>query len=427
MNLLCVSISHHTAPVEIRERVWFTTDEIRAILPRLKESHRVDAALFSTCNRTELYVFSHEERQLDFNRFREELLEAKGAAEIPPDVFRFLTGIDAVDHLFRVASGIDSLVIGDVQVLAQVKEGLTLAQESEAAGFFLERLFQAALRAGKRARAESRIGEGAVSVSYAAVELAEKIFADMEQKSALVIGAGEMAQLTAKHLRGKNIGTLSITNRTPERSHNLAQMVGARVIPYENFHDHLSEVDIVIASVAAEEHVLTAPMLEQVSRKRTRGALFLIDIGVPRNIDPLVRSLDNVFLYDLDNLNGLVRENELKRRNEIPKVARMIAEELSEFSVWYSGLHATPTIAALTDLIESIRKEEVGKNINRFDPRDRELVELVTKRIVNKILHTPIINLKNGRDESHSERLQTISALRKLFALDGEKDAEHEG
>ncbi len=426
MNLLCVSISHHTAPLEVRERLWFSPEEIHSFLPSLRDRIRVDAAMFSTCNRTELYVFSSNEEPLAFDRLRDLLIEGKSAQGIPNESFRFLTGVDAVDHLFRVTSGIDSLVIGDVQILAQVKEGLQLAQEAGTSGFFLTKLFHAALRTGKRARAESRIGEGAVSVSYAAVELAEKIFDELGEKTALVIGAGEMAQLTAKHLRGRQVGTLYITNRTPERSKILAEMVGATVIPYEEFKDHLASVDIVIASVAAEEYVLTAPVLAEINRRRTGGALFLIDIGVPRNIDPTVRTLENVFLYDLDNLNGLVHENEIKRRNEIPKVNRIVAEEQSEFTMWVSGLHATPTIAALTDLIESIRKEEVEKNINRFDPRDRELVDLVTKRIINKILHAPIVNLKNGSDESHSERLHTISALRKLFGIDGEKDAEHE-
>jgi glutamyl-tRNA reductase len=426
MNLLCIAISHHTAPLEVRERLWFSPEEIHSFLPSLRDRSGADAAMFSTCNRTELYVFSSNEEPLEFGRLRDLLIEGKSARGIPIDSFRFLTGVDAVDHLFRVASGTDSLVIGDVQILAQVKEGLQLAQEAGTSGFFLTKLFQAALRTGKRARAESRIGEGAVSVSYAAVELAEKIFDELGEKTALVIGAGEMAQLTAKHLRGKQVGTLYITNRTPERSKNLAEMVDATVIPYEEFKDHLSNVDIVIASVASEEYVLTAPVLAEINRRRAGGALFLIDIGVPRNIDPAVRNLENVFLYDLDNLNGLVHENEIKRRNEIPRVNRIVAEEQSEFTVWVSGLHATPTIAALTDLIESIRKEEVEKNINRFDPKDRELVDLVTKRIINKILHTPIVNLKNGSDESHSERLHTISALRKLFGIDGEKDAEHE-
>jgi len=426
MNLLCISISHHTAPLEIRERLWFSPEEVRAFLPTIRDHLGVDAAMFSTCNRTELYAFSSDEHSLEFDRLKALLIEGKSARDIPADSFRFLTGVDAVDHLFRVASGIDSLVIGDVQILAQVKEGLFLAQEAGTSGFFLTKLFQAALRTGKRARSETRIGEGAVSVSYAAVELAEKIFDELREKTALVIGAGEMAQLTAKHLRGKQIGTLYITNRTPERSKHLAAMVNATVIPYEQFKDHLGSVDIVIASVAAEEYVLTSPMLAEINRRRSTGTLFLIDIGVPRNIDPAVGKLENVFLYDLDNLNGLVHENELKRTNEIPRVNRIVAEEQSEFTVWLSGLHATPTISALSDLIESIRKEEVEKNINRFEPRDRELVNLVTKRIINKILHTPIVNLKNGSDESHSERLHTISALRKLFGIDGEKDAEHE-
>ncbi len=276
MNLRCISISHHTAPLEVRERLWFSAEEIRAFLPTLREHMNIDASMFSTCNRTELYAFSSDERPLEFDRLRNLLLEGKSARDIPVDSFRSLTGVDAIDHLFRVASGIDSLVIGDVQILSQVKEGLLLAQEAGTSGFFLTKLFHAALRTGKRARNETRIGEGAVSVSYAAVELAEKIFDELSEKTALVIGAGEMAQLTAKHLRGKQIGTLYISNRTPERSKHLAEMVDATVIPYQEFKDHLGSVDIVIASVAAEEYVLTSPMLAEINQRFNVVAFCLV-------------------------------------------------------------------------------------------------------------------------------------------------------
>jgi glutamyl-tRNA reductase len=424
MNLLSIGISHHTAPLEVRERLWFSNDEIRRALVNLRGESEV--VLFSTCNRTELYVFSPDGTGLNADRFSSLLVTEKAARDIPENVFMTRSGTEAVSHLFAVASGIDSLVIGDVQILAQLKEGLTLAQETDAAGFFLTRLFQAALHAGRRARSETRIGEGAVSVSYAAVELAEKIFERLSEKRALVLGAGEMAQLTAKHLRAKDVGQLLIVNRTRERSDSLAAMVNGTAIPFEDLIPRLNDVDILISSIASDEYVFTADQLREINKKREGGALFIIDIGVPRNIDPAVRNLENVFLYDLDSLNGLVRENEQKRKNEIPKVERIIAEELREFGSWFEALHATPTIAALMELVENIRKSEVDRNINRFDPRDRELVELVTRRIVKKILHTPIINLKNGRDESHSERLSKISALRKLFGIDREKDARHD-
>lgn len=424
MNLVSIGISHHTAPLEIRERVWFSADEVRAGLAKLRNGTDVEAVLFSTCNRTELYLFAPNGGLPDPERLHAFITTEKKASDVSADAFRTRTGTDAVSHLFHVASGVDSLVIGDVQILAQVKEGLTLAQEAGTAGFFLTRLFQAALHTGRRARTETRIGLGAVSVSYAAVELAEKIFERLANKRALVLGAGEMAQLTAKHLRSREIGDLLIVNRTRERSEQLAAMVGGSTAPFEELPRHLEHADILISSVSSDGYVLTTEQLRDVHRRRQGAALFIIDIGVPRNIDPTVRDLDNVFLYDLDSLQGLVRENEQKRRNEIPRVETIVSEELREFGAWFDGLGAAPTIAALTDLVESIRKSEVERNINRFDPRDRDLVDLVTRRIVRKILHTPIVNLKNGTHESPSERLSRISALRTLFGIDRDKNAE---
>ena len=424
MNLSCIGISHKTAPVEDRERLWFSADEIRASLPRILREGITEAVLFSTCNRTELYILSRQspastEPLIKF------LQEQKSATDVSLSKFFTFAGQKAVEHLFSVTSGIDSMVIGDVQILAQVKEGLTLAQETGTAGFYINKLFQAAFHTGKRSRSETRIGEGAVSVSYAAVELAEKIFERFEEKKALVIGAGEMAQLTAKHLRGRNIGSLYVTNRTPERSQQLAAMVGGTVLPFEEYGEHLNEIDILVSSVSADRYILNADDIRRMNKKRGQGALCIIDIGVPRNIDPAARTIENVFLHDIDSLNGLVGENELKRRSEIPKVTSLIHEELEQFERWLSGLLATPTIAALTEQIEHIRRQEVEKNINRFDPKDRELVELLTKRIANKILHAPIVNLKNGKDETHSERMQTVHAIRKLFGIEETKDPSH--
>jgi glutamyl-tRNA reductase len=334
----------------------------------------------------------------------------------PSDLFTLTAG-DAARHLFRVAAGTDSMVLGDVQILAQVKEGFHLATELTTAGFFMNRLFQLAFRAGKRARTETEIGDGAVSVSYAAVELAEKIFDDLHKKSALVIGAGETADLTATHLRGKEIGKLYITNRTPERAEQLAEKVQGVVIPFDNWFDILPDVDIVISSVEVNRFVLATPDVRRTLKSHGNKTLFIIDIGVPRNIDPEIKNIENVFLYDLDTLNLMVEENLQKRRAEIPKVEAVIAEVLAELTHWYSSLEVNPTITALTQFMENIRQEELAKNINRFDPKDRELVELVTKRIINKIVHAPIVNLRNGQETSLAERLHRMSVIQKLFGL----------
>jgi glutamyl-tRNA reductase len=417
MNLLCAGISHHTAPLDVRERLWFSSEEIRQTLPLLKPIGIAECVMFSTCNRTELYVLT-ENNTLPSEEIKRILIAQKSAnGKVQPSDLFTLTAGDAARHLFRVAAGTDSMVLGDVQILAQVKEGFHLATELGTAGFFMNRLFQLAFRAGKRARTETEIGDGAVSVSYAAVELAEKIFDDLHKKSALVIGAGETADLTATHLRGKEIGKLFITNRTQERAEQLAAKVRGVVIPFDNLFDTLHDVDIVISSVGVDRFILTAPDIRRTLKRHGNKTLFIIDIGVPRNIDPEVKNIENVFLYDLDILNLMVEENLQKRRAETPKVEAVITEVLAELTHWYSSLEVNPTITALTQFMENIRQEELTKNINRFDPKDRELVELVTKRIINKIIHAPIVNLRNGQETSLAERLQKMSTIQKLFGL----------
>jgi glutamyl-tRNA reductase len=428
MHVVCVGISHHTASIDIRERLWFSQEEVRALLPRLRAEGLSEAVLFSTCNRTELFAVS-EEGEANPEHLKRLLIDAKQAsAHVTSDHLFVVTRAKAAEHLFRVASGIDSMVIGDAQILYQMKDGFTMAREAGTSGFFTNKLFQSAFHVGKRARHESAIGEGAVSVSYAAVELAGKIFENLAEKTALIIGAGKMADLTAKHVRSKGIGNLLLTNRTAEKADRLAKTVGGSPIPFEAFRRELHRVDIIISSVQADGFVLTRDDVRAILRSRPHPALFLIDIGVPRNIDPAASELENVFLYDIDSLNGLVTENLQKRREEIPKVERIIGEELEAFAHWNDSLETHPTIAALTRLAEEIRHDEVGKHINRFEPRDRELVEIVTKRIVNKLLHMPIVNLRNGHDESAAEQRHKISIVRKLFGIDsGRKERSHDG
>ena len=417
MNLFCVGISHNSAPLDVREKLWFSDDEVRHALAQIKEFRCSEAVLFSTCNRTELYVLA-DDGSISPDSLKYFLIGRKKAENHvrSGDMFSLRAG-DAVRHLFRVASGIDSMILGDVQILMQVKDGFNSAAEQGTAGIFMNRLFQLAFRVGKRARAETVIGDGAVSVSYAAVELAQRIFEDLQKKTALVIGAGETAELTATHLRGKEIGKLLITNRTLERAERLAEKVQGTAVPYDRWCDALAEADIVISSIDAGRYILQPGDIESLKRSRRHGPMFVIDLGVPRNIDPAVKEMENVFLYDLDALNTMVDENLDRRKAEVPKVESIIDAVLTEMTQWYSSLEVNPTITALSQFMEAVRQEEVAKNINRFEPKDRELVELVTKRIVNKIIHTPIANLKNGEGQSISGRLQKMDALQKLFGL----------
>lgn len=427
MNIVCIGISHHTAPLEIRERLWYSDDEIRVALPRFKAQGLSECILFSTCNRTELYAFA-DDIGARIESLKNLLIAEKNAASHVKLEHLFVHGsAKAVEHLFRVASGIDSMVVGDVQILAQIKDGLNYAEEAGTNGFFTNKLFQSAFHAGKRVRTETTIGEGAISVSYAAVELAGKIFENLHKKTALIIGAGETAELTAKHLHAKEIGKLLITNRTAERAELLAKRMEGSVLPYESFREQLSHVDIILSSVESDRYILTAYEVKNIVRHRSSSVLFIIDLGVPRNIDPAVRKFENVFLYDIDSLNGLVDGNLYKRKQEIPKVERIIDEELRTLTQWHTSLEANPTIVALRNLVEQIRKDEVEKNVNRFGTKDKELLDMLTKRIVNKILHTPIVNLKNGHDESLSERLQKIRTIRQLFGINAPPEGrEHD-
>ena len=420
MNLHAIGISHNTAALEIRERMWLSDDEIRAVLPRLKAAKHFDeCVLVSTCNRTELYGLSAGEGPDDGTMTRL-LIEAKGTpAAVGPAHFTGARAGRAVQHLFRVAAGIDSMVIGDIQILGQIKDAFHLARESGTMGPVLNRLMQATLHVGKRVRTETSICEGAVSVSYAAVELASKIYADLSRKSVLLVGAGETGELTLRHLQGKGIGGVAIANRTREKAEALAASFGGTVVDFDRIAEALPAADILITSVAGPAYVVGPDEVHRVMRVRSNNPLFIIDIGVPRNVHPGVGKIDNVFLYDVDALSSIVDRNLEKRKGEIPKVTRIIREELAAFFRWQNALEVGPTIQEFRQQVEAIRAEEVRRNVNRFRAEDRELLDLVTRRIVNKILHRPTTVLKQEAESGgHGDELiLRVKALRELFGL----------
>ena len=419
MNLFSIGISHHTAAVEVRERMWLSNDEIRQGVAVLKERFFDECMLVSTCNRTELYGVPRD-ASLHHSDVIATLLDLKHAAEVVrPEHFMTHRDGAVLNHLYKVSAGVDSMVIGDIQILNQVKEAFQLAREAGTLGPVMNRLMQASLHVGKRVRTETTICEGAVSVSYAAVELASKIFADLSRKSVLLIGAGETGELTLKHLVGKGIGSVRVANRTRARAEALVAELGGEVVDYEQMAEGLRVADIVITSVNSPTYVVGPDDVQAVMRRRGNNPLFIIDIGVPRNVDPAARRIENVFLYDIDALSAIVDRNLQKRSGEMPAVTRIVREEMVEFLRWHKSLQVAPTIADFRTTIEAIRQEEVQKNINRFTPEDRELLELVTRRIVNKILHQPLTTLKQGaEDGNHNpDTLLRIKVLRELFGL----------
>ena len=428
LNLVSIGISHHTASLDVREKMWMSLDEISDAVKRLHERYFDECMLVSTCNRTELYGIGKNGSipDSDLKRF---LIDSKDAGNaVKQEHFVSSVSQDAVKHLFRVAAGVDSMVIGDIQILNQVKEAFRVSTELSAMGPVMNRLMQSTLHVGKRVRTETSICEGAVSVSYAAVELASKIFEDLSRKSVLLIGAGETGELTLKHLIGKSIGEVKIANRTRERAVALLDGLGVRgaAVNYEDLAEALRSVDIVITSVNSPSYVVSPDDVHKVMKQRSNNPLFIIDIGVPRNVNPAVNKVDNVFLYDLDSLNSIVDRNLETRKAEIPKADAIIEEEAETFLHWHNSLQVNPTIQDLREALETIRLQEVEKNINRFKPEDRELVELLTKRIVNKILHQPMTTLKQGAEDGHagSETIWRIKTLRDLFGISGRRENE---
>ena len=420
MTLLAIGVSHRTAPIEIRERLWFSKEETRAALPQLKEKYFGECVLISTCNRTELYGIPKRD-SIDFDQVRGFLTQLKQAgSSLRPEHFYQYSGREAAHQLLKVSSGIDSMVLGDVQVLGQVKEAYRLAEEAQTIGFLTSRLFQTAFHAGKRSRSETEISQGAVSISYGAVELASKIYDNLGNKRALLIGAGKTGELTIKHLQSKGIGSILIANRTKSKATELADRFGGQVVEFDDLKSQLRSADIVISSVEGPGFVLTAGDLSRAMKERANRPLLILDLGVPRNIDPAANKIENTFLHDIDALQIIIDRNLEKRKGEIKKVERINEEELERFLRWQNSLQVNPTIEQLETRAEGIRQEEVQKHHHRFRPEEREILEILTKRIVNKILHLPIINLKNGQGRRDDETVRMIATVQKLFGLSSE-------
>lgn len=422
MNLLAISINHHTAPVALREALHLKSEQIKVCLEELKNNYFSEGFILSTCNRTEIYgiPINPEINYLTLENF---LIEKNPAIEISDIHFQKFFSCSALNHLFRVSSGIDSLLIGDNQIFGQVKESFQLAEDNYFVGFLLKRVFDAASIVGKRAKNETTISDGAITVSYAAVQLIEKIFSNLSKKSALVIGVGETGEIAAKHLRGKGIGHIAVTNRTYEKAENIAEAIDASILPFSHFRDNLHDYDIIISATSSPEIVLSIDDVKTMMKRRGNKATVLMDIAVPRDIDSNVRNIDNVFYHDIDSLKIIVDQNLKKRKDELPKVENIIQEELINFFGWYNSLEVAPTIKSLRDYFEEVRIDEVQKMINKFSDGDREKIEMVTKKIINKLLHQPTVELRKSSEAGTgtTEAITRIALVRELFGINENK------
>jgi len=419
MQVLLLGVSHHTAPIDLRERLAFSPDQLPAALATLVQQAGVgEVVLLSTCNRSETYV-TCQDPEATRDRIARVLLEHHG---VPADTvqphFYALTDAAAVHHLFRVAAGLDSLVVGEPQILGQVKQAYTVATEQHCTGALLNRLFHHAFTVGKRVRAETGLADGAVSVSYAALGLARKICGDLEGLTALVLGAGDMASLTARHLQAQSLGALLISSRTPAHAAELAADVGGRVIPWDETDGALAAADIVVSATGATQPIVTRDRVRRAMRSRRTRPLFLIDIAVPRDVEPAAGEIEQVFVYNIDDLQGIVSENLQRRAEEVTHAEALVLEEVEAFTAWARSRTAIPTVVALRRRFEAIRQAELVRlqpKLAALSPDAKARVDEVTRLIVEKLLLTPTEQLKGLSDRETVEAY--ADALTRLFAL----------
>jgi glutamyl-tRNA reductase len=420
MHILIVGLSHKTAPVEIRERVAFAPTAMQKPLQELAELSAInEGIIISTCNRVELCAVSREP-EAGLAQLKRFLSDYHGIFpdELYPHLYEY-QGEDAIRHLFRVASSLDSMVIGEPQILGQIKTAYGYATEFKTAGLILNRFFHKAFSVAKRVRTETDIASNAVSVSFAAVELARKIFGSLEEKTVMLIGAGEMCELAARHFVNNGVSSVLVTNRTFERAEKLAAEFNGRAITFDDFPHHLQQVDIVLTSTGAPNFILGPKKVEEVLRLRRNKPMFFIDIAVPRDIDPKVNSLANVYLYDVDDLQGVVQANLKERHKEAKKAEGIIDLEIGQFHRWLSSLEVVPTIVSLRNKLEDVRRGELSKtfsSLKDLGERERKAIEALTSAIVNKVLHQPITILKQSQNGMVGENY--VDAVRVLFDLE---------
>jgi len=420
MHIVVVGLSHKTAPVEIREKLAVPDSRLGEALTRLCSYTGIrEGLLLSTCNRVEVYAVVDELEQ-GYGKIQEFLADAHlslSSEQLTPHLY-WQTGDRAIAHLFRVASSLDSMIVGESQILGQLKDAFDTALTHKATGLILNKVVKKAISVAKRVRTETKIAETAVSVSYAAVELAKKIFADLSDKTVLLVGAGEMAKLAARHFIANGVRHVRVTTRSPQHAMELATRFGGSPVPFEQFREDMAHADIVLVSTGAAHYLVGAEDVHRAVKQRMNRPMFLIDISVPRNIDPAVRHVDNAFLFDIDDLKFRVEQNRGERLQEAEKAERMVVDEVAIVRQWLQSLEVTPTIVALRAKAEEIRRVEVQKVLGRLgdlSPQERETVEGLASSIVNKLIHNTMVTLKS--EVTSADGAAFVEAARRFFNL----------
>ncbi len=420
-EIILMGLNHKTAPVQLREALAFTEEEAFTALTEIKKQNKIkEVLIFSTCNRMEILFVSHECLPADaVNSIKDFISEFK---KIPISQFddSFYTYFvdDAVKHIFRVASSLDSMIVGEPQILGQVKKAFRTSVTGKSSGVILNRLMHKSFNIAKRVRRETGIGDHAVSISYAAIELANKIFSDLGTKSVMLLGAGEMAELAVEYLITNGVKNISIANRTFCNAVTLAEKFNGNPIKFEERQAMLEEVDIIISSTGATQCILNADEVKKAMRKRKNRPLFFIDIAVPRDIDPDINKISNAYLYDIDDLNNIVNDNMEERQMEAVKGERLVEEAVVKFRRWLENLKLVPTIVDIKEKINSITEAETRKtlgHLKNLSADDVAAIERMTQSIAKKLMHDPILFLKNIGD--HRDNSLYLSLTRQLFNL----------
>ncbi len=419
-DIVLIGFNHTTASVEIRECFAFSPDEADIALETLQKDPVIkEVLLVSTCNRVE-FLLTSDNRPSAIEMVKSFLSEYK---KVPYDSFKealyIYNGDEAVRHIFRVASSLDSMMVGEPQILGQIKDAYRTATRKKTSGVILNRLLHRTFSVAKRVRTETGIGSHAVSISYAAIELGRKIFGSLEDKKVLLIGAGEMAELAVEHLKRNRAGDIFVANRTFERGVELASRFKGEAVRFEEISRCLELVDIIISSTGSPGFIILSDHVKGAMRSRRNRPLFFIDIAVPRDIDPEINRLNNTYVYDIDDLKGVIDENIEDRNREAVKAERIVDEAVIRFRQWYQSLSVVPTIVALRDKLDKIAAIEVDKtlqSLNHLSENERQAILKMTNAIINKILHAPALLLKS--DGAHRNKSVYLDITRKLFNLD---------
>ena len=425
-KIMLLGVNHKTAPVEIRERLAFSDNPGAPYMALQAIPGCEEFCFLSTCNRVEV-LFSTSKGAETERQIRDFLFANSMSYEEAGKYVYLHKGEDAIRHLFRVGASLDSMIVGEPQILGQLKQAYREASERNCTGVILNRLQHKAFSVAKRIRTETGIGSSAVSISYAAVELAKKIFGNLDGKRAMLAGAGEMAELAAQHLLNQGIAEVVVANRTFERAVNMARCFNGKAVAFEELVPELAYVDILISSTGAPNLILTRDQLKPIMRQRRNSPLFLIDIAVPRDLDPQLNDLDNVYLYGIDDLQNVIDMNKAERDKEAVRAERIVTEETLKFMLWLGSMEITPTIVALREKANEVCQAELAKTLiqlKNLSPREEKSLEKMTASIANKLLHNPILYLKSN-DEPEEKR-RKLAMTRKMFGLDPARSEREE-